>query len=99
MAITAATQADEDKLANALRRLQEEDPALVVERSDETKQTLLRGMGETHLAITIEKLARKFGVEVETARRPGAVPGDHHRQERGPRASTRSRAGVGASSA
>ena len=66
MAITAATQADEDKLANALRRLQEEDPALVVERSDETKQTLLRGMGETHLAITIEKLARKFGVEVET---------------------------------
>ena len=66
MAITAATQADEDKLANALRRLQEEDPALVVERSDETRQTLLRGMGETHLAITIEKLARKFGVEVET---------------------------------
>jgi len=65
-AITAATQADEDKLANALRRLQEEDPALLVERSDETKQTLLRGMGETHLAITIEKLARKFGVEVTT---------------------------------
>ncbi len=65
-AIHAATQADEDKLANALRRLQEEDSALVVERNDETKQTLLRGMGETHLQITIEKLARKFGVEVET---------------------------------
>ncbi len=65
-AIHAATQGDEDKLANALRRLQEEDPALVVERNDETKQTLLRGMGETHLQITIEKLARKFGVEVET---------------------------------
>lgn len=65
-AITAASQADEDKLANALRRLQEEDPALVVERSDETKQTLLKGMGETHLTITIEKLARKFGVEVAT---------------------------------
>ncbi len=65
-AIHAATQADEDKLANALRRLQEEDASLIVERNDETKQTLLRGMGETHLAITIEKLARKFGVEVET---------------------------------
>jgi elongation factor G len=65
-AIHAATQADEDKLANALRRLQEEDSALIVERNDETKQTLLRGMGETHLQITIEKLARKFGVEVET---------------------------------
>jgi elongation factor G len=65
-AIKASTQADEDKLANALRRLQAEDPALVVERDDETRQTLLRGMGETHLAITIEKLARKFGVEVDT---------------------------------
>lgn len=63
-AIHAATQADEDKLANALRRLQEEDSSLIVERNDETKQTLLRGMGETHLSITIEKLARKFGVEV-----------------------------------
>ena len=64
-AITAATQADEDKLANALRRLQEEDAALVVSRNDETKQTLLRGMGETHLNIVIEKLARKFNVEVD----------------------------------
>jgi elongation factor G len=66
VAIAAKTQGEEDKLANALRRLQEEDPALIVERSDETKQTLLRGMGETHLTISIEKLARKFGVEVET---------------------------------
>ena len=65
-AIEAANQADEDKLANALRRLQEEDQALIVERSDETHQTLLRGMGETHLAITIEKLKRKFGVDVVT---------------------------------
>ncbi len=64
-AITAKTQADEDKLANALRRLQEEDPALDVVRNDETKQTLLRGMGETHLNIVIEKLARKFNVDVE----------------------------------
>ena len=38
----------------------------MVERSDETHQTLLRGAGETHIAITIEKLARKFGVEVVT---------------------------------
>ncbi len=66
IAISAATQAEEDKLANALRRLQEEDPAIRIERSDETHQTLLRGMGETHLTITIEKLARKFGVDVIT---------------------------------
>ena len=66
IAIVASTQADEDKLANALRRILEEDPALRVERSDETRQTLLRGMGETHLAITLEKLERKFGVSVTT---------------------------------
>jgi elongation factor G len=65
-AIVARTQADEDKLANALHRLHEEDPALVVERSEETRQTVLRGMGETHLTITLEKLARKFGVDVDT---------------------------------
>ena len=65
-AILARTQADEDKLANALHRLQEEDPALVIERSEETQQTLLRGTGETHLQITLEKLARKFGVDVDT---------------------------------
>ncbi|HEV3226540.1 MAG TPA: elongation factor G, partial [Acidimicrobiales bacterium] len=65
-AILARTQADEDKLANALHRLQEEDPALVIDRSEETHQTILRGTGETHLQITLEKLARKFGVDVDT---------------------------------
>jgi elongation factor G len=66
IAILARTAADEDKLANALHRLQEEDPALVVERNEETHQTLLRGTGETHLQITLEKLARKFGVDVDS---------------------------------
>ena len=66
IAIHAKSKNDEDKLANALHRLQEEDPVLRVERDPETHQTLLRGMGETHLSIAIERLARKFGVEVET---------------------------------
>ncbi len=65
VAIMARTAADEDKLANALHRLLDEDPALVVERNDETHQTILRGMGETHLQITLEKLERKFGVAVD----------------------------------
>ncbi len=92
-AIEAANQADEDKLANSLRRLQEEDPALVVTRSDETHQTLLQGMGETHLAITIEKLKRKFGVEVvteevqvpyrETVTRPSKAEGKYKKQTGG----------------
>jgi len=65
-AVTAKTQADEDKLANALRRILAEDPALLLARNSETKQTLLWGMGETHLTITLERLERKFGVAVET---------------------------------
>ncbi len=71
-AIHAKTQADTDKLANALRRIQQEDPVLVIDRNAETHQTLLRGMGETHLAITQQRLSRKFGVEVESE--PVRVP-------------------------
>jgi elongation factor G len=67
-AVKAKTQADEDKLANALRRILAEDPALRLERNSETKQTLLWGMGETHLTITLERLQRKFGVAVETSK-------------------------------
>jgi elongation factor G len=64
-AIRPKSKADEDKLANALHRLQDEDPVLRVERNAETHQTLLWGIGETHLSIALEKLQRKYGVEVE----------------------------------
>jgi elongation factor G len=66
VAIKARTKGDEDKLANALHRLQDEDPAVRIERNAETHQTLLWGTGETHTGIALEKLTRKFGVEVET---------------------------------
>ena len=66
VAIRARTQADDDKLGSALHRLHEEDPSLVVDRDDETHQTLLRGTGETHLAVALERLERKFGVKVAT---------------------------------
>ncbi|HEX6596578.1 MAG TPA: elongation factor G, partial [Acidimicrobiales bacterium] len=66
VAIKPKSKGDEDKLMTALYRLQEEDMALQVRRDDETHQTLLSGMGETHLSLVTEKLARKFGVEVET---------------------------------
>jgi elongation factor G len=72
VAVVPRTQADEDKLAPALHRLQDEDPSLVVERIDETHQTLLKGTGETHLQITLEKLTRKFGANVDTE--PVRVP-------------------------
>jgi elongation factor G len=66
VAIVPKTQADEDRLAPALHRLQDEDPCLVVERNEETHQTLLWGTGETHVQITMEKLTRKFGADVDT---------------------------------
>ena len=66
IAIKARTQADDDKLSSALQRLMVEDPALRVDRSDETRQTILRGTGETHLAVAVERLARKFGVNIDT---------------------------------
>ncbi|HEY7106863.1 MAG TPA: elongation factor G [Acidimicrobiia bacterium] len=65
VAIRAKSKGDEDKLANSLHRLLDEDPALRLERNAETHQTLLWGMGETHLGIALERLSRKFGVEVE----------------------------------
>ena len=92
-AVKAKTQADTDKLANALRRIQQEDPVLVVERNAETKQTLMRGMGETHLTITLQRLNRKFGVEVdteavrvpyrETISRPAQAEGKYKKQSGG----------------
>lgn len=66
IAIHAKSKNDEDKLATALHRIVDEDPALRVDRDPETHQTVIRGMGETHLSIVQERLARKFGVEVDT---------------------------------
>jgi len=66
VAVLPRTKGDEDKLMTGLHRLQEEDPALHVRRDDETHQTILSGMGDTHLTVVAERLARKFGVAVET---------------------------------
>ena len=66
VAIRAKSKSDEDKLANALHRLLDEDPALKLERNPETHQTLLWGQGETHLGIALARLHSKLGVEVET---------------------------------
>jgi elongation factor G len=66
LAIRPKSKGDEDKLMTGLHRLQDEDPALSVERVDETHQTILRGTGETHLLVSAERLQRKFGVEIAT---------------------------------
>lgn len=66
VAVVPRTQADDDRLATALQRLCGEDPALEVHRDEETHQTIVRGVGEMHLAIALERLERKLGVLVDT---------------------------------
>ena len=63
-AIEPKKQADVDKLSNALLKLTEEDPTLKLLTDQETGQTILRGMGELHLEIIIDRLKREFGVEI-----------------------------------
>ncbi len=63
-AIVPKTQGDEEKLFSSLAKLMEEDLALKLERSEETHETLITGMGQVHIETTIEKLKRKYGVEV-----------------------------------
>ncbi len=65
-AIEAADKKDEDKVFSGLSRLREEDPSFVVERNNETHQTLLGGQGEMQLNIIMAKLKDRFGVEVKT---------------------------------
>ncbi|OOG78377.1 elongation factor G [Algoriphagus sp. A40] len=63
-AIEPKTQADVDKLGMAIAKLIEEDPTLQVNTDQETGQTILRGMGELHLEIIIDRLKREFKVEI-----------------------------------
>ncbi|WP_421875731.1 elongation factor G [Marinoscillum sp.] len=63
-AIEPKTQADVDKLGMAIAKLVEEDPTLQVETDHDTGQTILRGMGELHLDIIIDRLKREFKVEI-----------------------------------
>ncbi|HRJ29572.1 MAG TPA: elongation factor G [Cyclobacteriaceae bacterium] len=63
-AIEPKKQADVDKLGMAISKLVEEDPTLRVHTDQETGQTILRGMGELHLEIIIDRLKREFKVEI-----------------------------------
>ncbi|MBR4267715.1 MAG: elongation factor G [Bacteroidales bacterium] len=64
VAIEPKTQADLEKLDVALAKLSEEDPTFKVETDSETGQTIMRGMGELHLEILIDRLKREYKIEV-----------------------------------
>ena len=63
-AIAPKSKGDEEKVGTSLHRILEEDPTLRFQRDEETKEMLLSGMGQVHLEVTLERLKRKFGVEV-----------------------------------
>ncbi len=65
LAVFPKTKADLDKLGIALSRIVEEDPSLRVQREHDTNETLLSGLGESHIEVAAERMKRKFGVEVE----------------------------------
>ncbi len=67
-AIEPKTKADQDKLALALQRLAEEDPTFQVRMDEETGQTIIRGMGELHLEIIVDRLLREFKVEANVGK-------------------------------
>ncbi len=64
-AVTAKTKGDEDKVAQALRRLSEEDPTLRLSRDRQTGEELLSGMSQVHVEVAVERARRRFGVEME----------------------------------
>lgn len=64
IAIEPKAQADVDKMGTAISKLVEEDPTLRVNTDEETGQTILRGMGELHLEIIVDRMRREFKVEV-----------------------------------
>lgn len=63
IAIEPKTKSDQEKMSIALQRLAEEDPTFIVNVDDETGQTIIRGMGELHLEILVDRMKREFAVE------------------------------------
>ncbi len=66
-AVTPKAKGDEDKAAASLRRLAEEDPTLVLRRDERTGEQLLAGLSQMHVEVAVERLHRRFGVDVDLA--------------------------------
>ena len=68
MAIEPKTKADQEKLADALSKLAQEDPTFERHRDEETGQTIISGMGELHLEVLVDRMLREFGVQANVGR-------------------------------
>ncbi len=93
VAINPHTHQDEEKLSTALHRIEEEDPTIKVYRRAETGETILAGLGDSHLDVTLQRINRKYGVEIdaslptiayrETITTTGQAEGKHKKQSGG----------------
>jgi elongation factor G len=68
VSIEPKTTADQDKMAEALRKLSEEDPTFQVRSDEDTGQTIIRGMGELHLEVLVDRMLREFRVQARVGR-------------------------------
>jgi elongation factor G len=66
LAITVTNRGDEQKLSDTLNKLLEEDPCLALEHNQTTRETVLKGLSELHLRVTLEKMRERYRLEVET---------------------------------
>jgi len=71
-AIEPKSRGDEDKISSAMQRLREEDPSISYARDPQTHELLLAGQGQLHIEVTVAKLKRRFGVEVNL--KPPRIP-------------------------
>jgi elongation factor G len=89
LAVEPASKGQEQKLATALHKLAEEDPAFAVEHNAETNETVVRGLSDLHLRVMLQRLKERFGVEVAThppriayRETVGAPAEGHHRHKK-----------------
>ena len=66
LAINVKTRGQEQKLAQSLTRLTEEDPCLLVEHNQELNETVVRGLGELHLRVMMQRMSTRYGLDVDT---------------------------------
>ena len=71
-AIEPKSRGDEDKISTSMHRLEEEDPSIGYTRDPQTKELLLSGQGQLHIEVTVAKLKRRFGVDVNL--KPPRIP-------------------------
>nr|VFK14203.1 MAG: elongation factor G [Candidatus Kentron sp. LPFa] len=89
LAIQAKTRGDEQKLSDTLHKLDSEDPSFLIEQNVATKETVVRGLGELHLRIMLERMKERYHVEVDTRtpriayRETITIPAEgHHRHKK-----------------